>query len=125
MDKLKTQQTGQLAEKQACDYLQRQGLRLIECNYRTRAGEIDLIMQDKEDIVFIEVRLRNNRHFGSGIDSIDYSKQQKIVKTAMHYLSEKQLLDTVNCRFDVIGISYRQPKVEIEWIQDAFSTDDF
>lgn len=125
MDKLKTQQAGQLAEKQACDYLQRQGLRFLDCNYRTRVGEIDLIMQDNEEIVFIEVRLRNNRQFGSSIESVNHTKQRKIIKTAMHYLTERQLLDKVNCRFDVIGISYLQPKAEIEWIQDAFSTDDF
>jgi putative endonuclease len=125
MDKLKTIPAGQLAEKQACKYLQQQGLHLLESNYRTRVGEIDLIMQDNDVIVFIEVRLRNNARFANSIESVDHYKQRKIVTTAMLYLAKNKLQDKVNCRFDVIGISYQQTNAELEWIQDAFSTDDF
>jgi putative endonuclease len=120
-----TMMTGRTAEQLASEYLQKKGFRLLECNYRTKAGEIDLIMQDGEDLVFVEVRLRNNPHFGNAIDSIDQRKQQKIIKTANHYLSRNNLIDKVNCRFDVIGISYPQTKAVIEWIQDAFPADDF
>jgi putative endonuclease len=125
MDNPNTTITGRTAERLASEYLKEKGLRLLECNYRTKAGEIDLIMQDDEEIVFVEVRLRNNPHFGNAIDTIDQRKQQKIIITATHYLSQKNLIDKVNCRFDVIGISYPQTKAVIEWIQDAFPADDF
>jgi putative endonuclease len=125
MDNLNTVQTGQAAEQLAASYLQKKGLRLLECNYRTALGEIDLIMQDCEEIVFVEVRLRNNPHFGNAIESVDQRKQKKLIKTATLYLSHRNLLDKVNCRFDVIGISYQQTKAAIEWIQDAFPTDEF
>jgi putative endonuclease len=125
MDSLNTTKTGRTAERLASEYLQKKGLQPLEYNYRTKAGEIDLIMQDGEDIVFIEVRLRNNPHFGNAIESIDQRKQQKIIKTANHYLSRWNLIDKVNCRFDVIGISYHQTKAVVEWIQDAFPADDF
>jgi len=125
MDNPKTIQAGQLAEKEACEFLKKNGLQLCECNYRTNSGEIDLIMQDGEEIVFVEVRLRNNLYHGNALESVDQRKQQKIIKTAIQYLSQMQLLDKVNCRFDVIGISYLQAKATIEWIKDAFPADDF
>jgi putative endonuclease len=125
MDNLNTTQIGKLAERLAAEYLQKKGLRLLDCNYRTATGEIDLIMQDCEDIVFVEVRLRNNPHFGNATESVDQHKQKKLIKAAMHYLSRHNLVDKVNCRFDVIGISYPQTKAIVEWIPDAFPADDF
>ena len=125
MDNPNTLLRGHQAEAFAAQYLQERGLRLLARNYRTVAGELDLIMQDGEDIVFVEVRLRNNAHFGTAIDSVDSHKQKKLIRTATHYLSRMNLLDKVNCRFDVIGISYPQTKAVVEWIQDAFPADDF
>jgi putative endonuclease len=118
-------QAGVAAEQLAARYLEQRGLHLITCNYRTRAGEIDLIMQDRDELVFVEVRLRNNDYCGDAIDSVNYHKQRKLIQTATHYLSRSNLLDKVNCRFDVIGISYPEAKAVIEWIKDAFPADDF
>jgi len=111
---------GQRAEQKACDFLQQQGLRLIFRNYHNRHGEIDLIMQDGNDIVFIEVRARARNQYGSAIESIDTKKQYKLIKTAAYYLQYFYKAEEINCRFDVIGIS---PHEKIEWIKDAFSTD--
>jgi putative endonuclease len=122
MDNLKT---GQFAEHHACEFLQRQGLQLLRRNYRCHQGEIDLIMQDRQDIVFVEVRVRNNHFCGDALDSVNYSKQQKLIKTATHFLHCNKLWDNVNCRFDVIGISYAQTEATVEWITDAFSVDDW
>jgi len=125
MDTSKAKSVGQKAEEEACHYLQTQGLKVVTRNFRCKMGEIDLIMQDLQEIVFVEVRVRNNPNFGSGIDSVDYFKQRKLIKTATLYLSQKKWLDKVNCRFDVIGISYAKTKAAIEWIKDAFPVDNF
>ena len=115
-----TQQTGQAAEAMACDYLQKQGLRLVVPNYRCRLGEIDLIMQDEEGIVFVEVRYRNSLAFGGGLYSVTASKQNKLLRTARYYLQQKKLTDTIDCRFDVIAITSQLGKVSVEWVKNAF-----
>jgi putative endonuclease len=109
------QQTGSAAENQACAYLKQQGLDLITRNFRCKVGEIDLIMQDKNELVFIEVRCRNNSFFGNGFDSITDAKQNKLIKTANFYLQQKKLTETA-CRFDAVAISANN----IEWIKNAF-----
>lgn len=109
------QALGQLAENWACDYLQAQGFKLLARNYRLRGGEIDLIGQDGEYLVFIEVRYRSREDFGGALYSIDLRKQQKIIRTAQHYL----LLHPYDlaCRFDVIAINAQQ---QITWLKNAF-----
>ena len=123
--KPRSQQAGLIAERQACDYLTRHGLLLRAKNYRFQAGEIDLIMQDKNELVFVEVRLRNNAAHADGLESVDENKQRKLILTATHYLQQHRLLDKVNCRFDVVGIAYPRNILTVEWITDAFTTDTF
>lgn len=110
---------GQHEETRALHYLQQQGLKFITQNYHCKAGEIDLIMQDQETLVFIEVRYRSNSTRGDGLESITPQKQQKIIQSAKHYLQQQRLIDKVYCRFDVIGID--QPH-DILWLKDAFQT---
>ena len=117
--------TGQAAEKLACSYLEARGLQLLERNYRCLRGEIDLIMQDRDDIVIVEVRTRNNPNYGSAIESVNFIKQKKIIAAATYYLYQKNWLDKVNCRFDIIGISYAGLEANLEWIRDAFPADNF
>lgn len=111
---------GQQAEVAACAYLQQQGLKLVAKNYRSKAGEIDLIMRDERYLIFVEVRYREQHHYGSGVESITADKCKKLLKTAEYYLLQHRLVDKVPCRFDVIAIS-RQ--AQITWIKDAFSYD--
>jgi putative endonuclease len=125
LDIPKTQQLGLAAEMNARAYLEARGLRFLENNYRCGKGEIDLIMRDKNEVVFVEVRARKNPYFMATADSVDFHKQKKIIATATHYLCHKKWFDKVNCRFDVIGISYAQTKADIEWIKDAFHADNF
>ena len=110
------QQRGQAAENQACEYLQKKGLRLIERNYRCRQGEIDLVMSDADTIVFIEVRYRSNPAFGSAAESVDRRKQSKLIVTATHYLQQAPCHAQRPARFDVISMSGNS----LEWIRDAF-----
>ena len=107
---------GQFAERRACRYLQRQGLKLVDKNYRCTRGEIDLIMRDKEQLVFVEVRYRENQRHGTGIDSVDSKKIKKLILTARHYLASHQL--DVPARFDIVGFD---ASLNPQWISNAFN----
>jgi putative endonuclease len=113
--------TGKQAEELASQYLQKQNLTLITQNYHCRRGEIDLIMQDQQTLVFVEVRYRKNARFGSALESIDYRKQTKIITTAEHYLLQSED-DYFDYRFDVIAImpTHHSDEAEITWIKNAF-----
>ena len=119
-----TIQTGMLgvqAEKLASKYLQRNGLRLIEKNFHCRFGEIDLIMQDKNNssLVFVEVRYRRSSKYGGAIASVGYHKQQKLRRSAESYLIKHKVTDSA-CRFDILCINGNLNNPEIEWISNAF-----
>lgn len=116
-DTLSKTHVGFISEKQAANFLIKKGLKLIASNYRCSYGEIDLIMQDKTILVFVEVRLRHEKGFGDALESIDSRKQQKLLKSATHYLQKHRLIDKIDCRFDVVGFT----NSTIEWIKDAFS----
>jgi len=77
-------------------------------------------MKDKEDIVFTEVRFRKQNSFGNGAESITRKKQDKIVKTALHFIQKHPKLAKQNFRFDVISISLSNNQFDIDWIDDAF-----
>lgn len=115
-----SQSIGQEMEKLAGDYLQQQGLTTLTRNYHCRYGEIDLIMQDGNTLVFVEVRYRRNSRYGSALESVDIRKQQRLITTANHYL-QKTKLSSHACRFDVIAI-HMTTAPEITWIKDAFQT---
>ena len=123
-----TRDIGNKTETAALAYLSNQGLQLIQRNYLCRQGEIDLIMQDQHGIVFIEVRYRKNNHYGSGAESVDYRKQKKICKTALHFLQNNHKLARQNIRFDIVSLSnslsnnlnINQDQLDINWIENAF-----
>jgi putative endonuclease len=104
----------------AARFLQNKGLILVHANYGTKAGEVDLIMRDKQTLVFVEVRYRRHRDWASAEESITQSKQLKIIKAASQYLQQKRLTDKVNCRFDVVAINGHLTPPRINWITDAF-----
>lgn len=118
-----TAQRGQHAEDAACAYLQRQGLKVVTRNYRCARGEIDLIMADRNSIVFVEVRYRRSRRFGGGVESVDHHKQRKLIATALRYLQQQPAMTHYAARFDVIAVSpvaSGPEQFEMEWIRDAF-----
>lgn len=105
---------GRQAEERAATFLQQQGLKLLERNYRCRFGEIDLVMQEGDALVFVEVRLRRNPGFGGAAESITTAKREKLVKTAGHYLA--RFKRPPPCRFDAVLLEDER----LEWIQGAF-----
>jgi len=110
--------SGALAEQLAAQYLQQQGLKLLQTNYSCRYGEIDLILQDGDIHVFAEVRLRSSTAFGGAAASIDARKQAKLLRTAQHYLSRFKIIPP--CRFDAVLMQATDIK-KIEWIKNAFT----
>ncbi len=108
---------GKAAEERACRHLTARGLRLVERNFRCRRGEIDLIMRDGQELVFVEVRYRKDSRFGSAAESVDRRKQQRIVAAATLYLQRSSGIPP--CRFDVLAISADQEE-PIEWVRNAF-----
>lgn len=115
-----SRQAGARWEETAESYLCRHGLRLIQRNFTSRLGEIDLIMEDGKTVVFIEVRYRKNSRHGSGAESITLQKQNKISRTAAWYLATNPQRAEQFCRFDVISIDPQKEDQGIEWIQSAF-----
>ena len=109
-------QIGKDAEIHAERWLVRAGLRLVARNYRCRGGEIDLIMRDGHQLVFVEVRLRRDRRFGGALASIDYRKQRRLTLAATHFLQRHPWEGP--CRFDVVGLS--EPNGEPQWVKHAF-----
>jgi putative endonuclease len=116
-------QIGKNAEEEACQFLQSRGFRLLQQNYRCYHGEIDLIMQDGNDIVFVEVRCRRRSDYGNALESINKIKIHKLIKAATHFLQMKKCLHKVNSRFDVIAIHPVAGKMQLEWIKNAFSVE--
>ncbi len=113
-------QHGQQAEERARRYLGKQGLKLITRNYRSPYGEIDLIMRERETLVFIEVRYRRNPAFGLPAETVDWRKQNKLRATAEHYLLSNKKQRDRPCRFDVMAISGDNKDGVIDWYPDAF-----
>ena len=102
---------GSLYEQKARAYLETQGLKFIAANQTFKCGELDLVMADGDTVVFVEVRQRKSNRFGSAVESIDYSKQQKLLNAANMWLftKRKKSLDTAKCRFDVVAFEGDNP----------------
>jgi putative endonuclease len=111
--------SGAEAEDLACAWLQARGLRLRERNYRSRRGEIDLIMQDGEQLVFVEVRYRRSSRYGSAAETVTASKQARLISAASQYLQHQS--GALACRFDVLALSGPEGE-RVDWIRDAFQT---
>ncbi len=111
---------GEAAERRARLHLESLGLRFVCANYHCRMGEIDLIMREKEAIVFVEVRQRKHSAYGGALASVTPRKQKRIIQAARHYL-QKTAIDAP-ARFDVVAIESGQ---RLHWIRDAFRADDY
>jgi putative endonuclease len=114
---------GRQGEQEALDYLQARGLRLLERNFRSRYGEIDLIMREADCLVFIEVRYRRRRDYGGAAASVDRNKQARLVSTALYYLQRHPGSAQQATRFDVVALTELGKTTTIEWICDAFQAD--
>lgn len=99
-------------------FLKRKGYRILEENYRTPVGEIDIIAREGETVVFVEVKTRESGRFGHPFEAVDIRKQKKISGAALLYL--KNLKTIPPCRFDVVSVYEGCGGFEAEHIRDAF-----
>jgi putative endonuclease len=112
---------GLLAERLAAAFLERNGLSILARNYRCRGGEVDLICEDRQVLVFVEVRLRRNAGYGGAAASITRAKQSRIILAARHYLaSHTATRREPDCRFDCLLLDALSEGA-IEWLRDAFA----
>lgn len=113
---------GRWGENLAAAYLEKKKYELVACNYRCRFGEIDLIVQDRQYIVFVEVKLRKSAEFAQALEFVDRRKQTRIRTTAELWLSQHET--SLQPRFDVIeiyapqGIETKKPA--LHHLEDAF-----
>ena len=125
-----TRARGDHAELKALAHLKANGCRLITSNYNTKAGEIDLIVDDSGVLVFVEVRFRHETTHGTGAETVTSSKIRKIIRTAKHFLVTHKQYQNLPCRFDVISMSSQSApsqnssrEYSIDWIKRAFTLD--
>ena len=94
---------GKLGEKKAVEYLKKKGYRIRETNFRCHAGEIDIVAQEKDCLVFVEVRTRTSPDFGTPAESVDAAKKGRLISAALTYLQSHQGSPS-SWRFDVVAI---------------------
>ena len=109
---------GEKGEGLAVKFLKKNGYKIIEKNYKTPLGEIDIIARENDVLAFVEVKTRESLEFGQPFESVNLSKRRKIANVATLYL--KRLKEIPQCRFDVVSINYENSKPELELIKDAF-----
>ena len=111
---------GKRGEAEAARYLKAQGYKIVERNYTSPLGEIDIVARDGEWVVFVEVKSRSDDQFGSPLEAVNQRKREKIGTTARHFLAG--LRKQYPARFDVVSIYFRPgaPNPEIEHVRDAF-----
>ena len=111
---------GMKGQLEAERHLTGKGIKILERNYRLRSGEIDLIASEGEYILFIEVKYRTGTSYGYPRESVNALKQQKIKKTALHYINFKKFSDDIGFRFDVVEIIDQDGVLETTHIENAF-----
>lgn len=103
---------GKKGEKLAARFLEGKGLNILERNFHTRSGEVDIIASDSDKIVFVEVKLRRSRRFGTAIESVDEEKLEKVTAAGQEWL-QKQGLERAPWRVDIVAIEGER----VEWLR--------
>ncbi len=110
---------GAVGELLAVRFLEREGMKILRRNYRFERGEIDIVAEEGEEIVFVEVKARRSKAFGEPEEAVTDHKQEQLRKVAEGYLFEHELSDRA-CRFDVVAIFFHNGRAEINHIKNAF-----
>lgn len=112
--------TGADFEQRASAELGRAGLKPLARNYTTRQGELDLVMLDRDTVVFVEVRYRVRAGHGDALASVTRSKQEKLIRTAQLWLADHPQHAQRACRFDVVSYDGPAASARMQWVQGAF-----
>jgi putative endonuclease len=119
---MKRRETGALGEKLALDFLKKKGYRIRETNFRCHEGEIDIIAEKKDYLVFIEVRTKTSSSFGSPEESITFAKKEKLIASALSYIESRRHLPAL-WRIDFVAVELDKDgrAVRIDLIENAIS----
>lgn len=114
------QETGKRGEKLAADFLKKKGYRILQTNYRCREGEIDIVSQKKDCLVFVEVRTKTSTEFGMPEESITFNKKEKLVASAFSYLNANNHSQS-QWRIDFVAVELDKEgkTMRIEHIENA------
>ncbi len=104
----------------ACNFLIDNRATIIERNFRSRQGEIDIIARDEGYLCFIEVKFRTNDRYGQAVEAVNIKKQIHICRVSKFYLYSKYKSFDLPVRYDVIAISQIEDRYSINWIKNAF-----
>ncbi|OQX52762.1 MAG: YraN family protein [Candidatus Cloacimonas sp. 4484_209] len=111
---------GANGESRAIAFLKERKFRIVERNYRTKVGEIDIIAERDGLVTFVEVKTRRSKSYGSPEEAIDKKKRKRIIKAAKYYLVSHNLYDEVDVRFDVLSLTKKNGVFQIEYFENAF-----
>jgi len=111
--------TGKMGEDLAARFLENLGYRVLQRNFHTREGEVDIIARDANELVFVEVKTGRQSAFGDPETWVDERKQQRLGLAAQAWLLQQQVEDT-DCRFDVVAIFFHSKGHRIKHIKNAF-----
>ena len=117
-------QLGARGEALAWNFLKKSGYSIVEKNYRTRFGEMDVIAEKEGAVIFIEIKTRRNHQFGLPAEAVDWRKRQKMIRVAESYLQQKKM-ENREARFDILSITWdgtTEPHFEI--LDNAFSLEE-
>lgn len=113
--------SGDRAEQLALEHLEARGLTLVARNFRCRLGEIDLVMRERQSLVFVEVRFRKTSRFATALESVDFRKQRKLTRAAGFFLGRHSEFRNHAVRFDVVALDGpSQDRYKLQWVRDAF-----
>ncbi|ETR74133.1 MAG: endonuclease [Candidatus Magnetoglobus multicellularis str. Araruama] len=116
----KRHQLGKDSETLAVNYLLENGYTIIQRNFRTKGGEIDIIARENNTLVFVEVKSRTSTRYGHALQSLTHRQKKRLTKTALMYLHQHQMKNQ-SARFDVVAIQKKQyTGTDIRLIKNAF-----
>ncbi|MCR4901480.1 MAG: YraN family protein [Butyrivibrio sp.] len=112
--------TGNKYEDMSCEYLEDNGLEIIERNFKCKIGEIDIIARDDKYTVFVEVKYRGSDQYGGALRAVDHRKQKKICKVSDYYRIIHKLDEYTPFRYDVLAVEGEGELLKFKWIKNAF-----
>ena len=110
---------GDRGEDFAAQYLTKRGCRILERQFRSPMGEIDIIAEEKNTILFVEVKTRRPTQYGLPAQAVGRPKQRRIIRTAVWYMQEKRI-EEKPCRFDVVEVLYERGSYTVQYYENAF-----
>ncbi len=117
-------ESGEIAERKALKFLEKQGLHLLASNYNCRYGELDLVMCDEEHLVVVEIRYRRQTGFMKPAESITRAKRDRIARSTLHFMQRSAGYRNHPVRFDVISVSGPLERLTMDWLPGAFTMED-